>query len=110
MPSRSAHRAALRRAQEPSVIPPEGVTLPDLPEGMNWLNPVIGDSYARDVWNIIRILPGGAVTIASITRKGAPAGSGMLTIKGDLTPGRTLPLAQAFEEATKCVGGLPEIR
>ncbi|MRG98882.1 hypothetical protein GIY21_01085 [Xanthomonas sontii] len=66
---------------------------------MNWLNPVLGDSFARDVWNLIRIMPGGAVTMASISQKGAPAGSGLLSIKGDPATGRTLPLAQAFEAA-----------
>lgn len=59
MPSRSAHRAALRRSQEPNVIAPEGVTLPELPIGMNWHNPVVGQSTDRDEWNLLRVGPGG---------------------------------------------------
>ncbi|MBB5875909.1 hypothetical protein [Xanthomonas sp. 3498] len=107
MPSRSAHRAALRRALEPSVIPPEGVALPSLPDNMNWLNPVIGNDHDRDIWNLIRILPGHAETVASIKRRGAPSGFGVLIVKGDQEPARTLPLALAFEAAAEWAAGTP---
>ncbi len=69
MPSRSAHRAALQRSKEPSVIAPEGLTLPELPAGMNWHNPVVRENVNRSEWEILRVGPGGADVLARVSRK-----------------------------------------
>lgn len=103
MPSRSAHRAALRRSQEPNVIAPEGITLPDLPNRMNWHNPVIGDRTDRDRWDVLNVGPGGAVVVASVHRGEQHYAEVFLPIPGSpLVPApRTLPIAQAFEVAAE---------
>ncbi|WP_238691651.1 hypothetical protein [Xanthomonas arboricola] len=101
MPSRSAHRAALRRSQEPGVIAPEGVTLPDLPIGMTWHNPIVGQNIDRDEWEVLRVGPGGADVLARIRRNQAGGADVWLTIAGSpvIPPPVTLPIAQAFEVA-----------
>jgi hypothetical protein len=103
MPSRSAHRAALRRSQEPNVIAPEGVTLPELPTGMNWHNPVVGESTDRDEWTLLRVGPGGATVLARVRRNGASEADVSLMIAGStfVPPPVTLPIAQAFDVAAK---------
>lgn len=103
MPSRSAHRAALQRSKEPSVIAPEGVTLPSLPRGMNWNNPVIGDKFEREEWNLLRVGPGGADVLARVRRNGATEADVSLMIAGSpvIPPAVTLPIAQAFEVAAE---------
>lgn len=103
MPSRSAHRAALRRSREPSVIAPEGVTLPELPVGMNWLNPVVGNDTDRDQWCLIRASAGGAEVLARIRRNKMGGADVSLSIAGSpvIPPAVTLPIAQAFEVAAE---------
>lgn len=71
MPSRAAHRAALQRTKEPSLVAPDGVTLPELPEPHAWRNPVHGDCYDRGEWEIYRVEPGGSVTVARVRASGA---------------------------------------
>jgi hypothetical protein len=71
MPSRHAHRAALRRTKEPSCIPPpELPDLPALPPGCGWLNPVVGARFEREEWAIIRVTPAGGVRLATVRRDG----------------------------------------
>lgn len=103
MPSRSAHRAALRRSKEPSVIAPEGVTLPALPPSMSWHNPVIGGNVDRDEWNLLRVGPGGADVLARVRRNGATEADVSLMIAGSpvVPPPVTLSIAQAFEVAAE---------
>lgn len=68
MPSRHAHRAALRRFNEPSVTPPAGLgELPVLPyRATGWRNPVVGDDYDRTVWEIYQVIPGSSRVLASV--------------------------------------------
>ena len=103
MPSRSAHRAALRRSQEPGVIAAEGVTLPELPAGMNWHNPVVGESIDRNEWNVLRVGPGGADVLARVRRNQAGGADVSLTITGSpvISPPVSLPITQAFEVAAE---------
>ncbi len=103
MPSRSAHRAALRRSQEPSVIAPDGVTLPDLPIDMNWLNPVVGQNANRDEWCLLRVGPGGAEVLARVRRNEMGGADVSLSIAGSpvIPPAVPLPIAQAFEVAAE---------
>jgi len=101
MPSRSAHRAALRRSQEPSVIAPDGVTLPELPANMNWLNPVRGDRFDRDEWNLLLVGAGETVVIARIQRERPGQTGALLTLKGGSAMPTTLPIAQAFVVAAE---------
>ena len=69
MPSRSAHRHALRRSKEPLVIaPPELPDLPLLPEGHGWRNPMRDYHYVRDEWELYRMHPHAAITLAVIRR------------------------------------------
>ncbi|MBB4126210.1 hypothetical protein GGR77_001500 [Xanthomonas translucens] len=101
MPSRSAHRAALRRAKEPGVIAPEGVTLPELPEDMGWRNPVRGDAFDRDEWQLYQIEPGASINLATIRREKAGGDAALLSLKGELASQVPLPLAQAFDVAAE---------
>lgn len=103
MPSRSAHRAALQRSKEPSVIAPEGLKLPDLPAGMNWHNPIVGHEIDRGEWEILRVGPGGADVLASVRRNGAgEADVSLKNAEGPLIPPPiTLPIAQAFGVAAE---------
>lgn len=103
MPSRSAHRAALQRSKEPSVIAPEGVTLPPLPPNMTWHNPVIGGDVDRGEWCLLRVGPGGADVLARVRRNGEAEAAVWLTIAGSpvIPPPVTLPIAQAFEVAAE---------
>jgi hypothetical protein len=103
MPSRSAHRAALQRSKEPSVIAPDGLTLPDLPAGMNWHNPIVGHEINRSEWQILRVGPGGADVLASVRRNGADDADVLLKTLGSslIPPPVTLPIAQAFEVAAE---------
>lgn len=69
MPSRHAHRAALRRSKEPSVIPPSGLSeLPLLPTGMAWRNPVRDYDYDRSEWQIYIVLPHASVELARVNQ------------------------------------------
>lgn len=69
MPSRSAHRHALRRSKEPLVIAPlELPVLPTLPRNHGWRNPVRGDYYQRDVWELYRVDPHASATLATVQR------------------------------------------
>lgn len=53
MASAAAHRAALRRAREPTVLLPDQLShFPSLPEGYQWRNPVTGCLYVRDRWEL----------------------------------------------------------
>lgn len=101
MPSRSAHRAALQRSKEPSVIAPEGVTLPFLPRGMNWNNPVFGEKSDREEWHVLRVGPGGSYVLARVRRNGASEADVSLEVAGSpvIPPAVTLPIAEAFEVA-----------
>ncbi len=103
MPSRSAHRAALRRSQEPGVIAAEGMTLPELPAGMNWHNPVVGENIDRNEWDVLRVGPGGADVLARVRRNQAGGADVSLTITGSsaIPPPVSLPIAQAFEVAAE---------
>lgn len=99
MPSRSAHRAALQRSKEPSVIAPEGLTLPDLPAGMNWHNPVVGENVNRGEWEILRVGPGGADVVARVRRNQSGEANVYVPIPGSASVPEpvTYPIAQAFE-------------
>lgn len=103
MPSRYSHRAALQRFSEPSVIAPEGVTLPELPPDMNWHNPVRGESIIRDEWEILRVGPAGTDALARVRRNQAGEGDLYLPVPGNpLVPAPVAwPLAQAFELAAE---------
>lgn len=103
MPSRSAHRAALQRSKEPSVIAPEGLALPELPAGMNWHNPVVGESVNRSEWEVLRVGPGGADVLVRVRRNGASEADVSLKVAGSpvIPPAVTLPIAQAFEVAAE---------
>lgn len=103
MPSRSAHRAALQRSKEPSVIAPEGVALPSLPRGMNWNNPVVGEKFDRDEWHVLRVGPRDSDVLARIRRNGASEADVSLKVAGSpvIPPAVTLPIAQAFEVAAE---------
>jgi hypothetical protein len=91
MPSRSAHKAALRRAKEPTVIAPPGVELPALSSPFGWRNPVHDYSFDRDEWQVYREHPEQAITVARVRRLpdgafsvclGRGAGESVLTIEG----------------------------
>lgn len=103
MPSRSAHRAALQRSKEPGVIAPEGVTLPVLPRGMNWNNPVIGEKVDREQWDVLRVGAGDSDVLARVRRNGASEADVSLRIAGSpvIPPAVTLPIAQAFAVAAE---------
>ncbi|WP_253275187.1 hypothetical protein, partial [Xanthomonas vasicola] len=94
---------ALQRSKEPSVIAPEGVTLPELPVGMHWLNPVIGNDIDRGQWNVLRVGPGGADVLASVRRNVTGDADVSLKKVGSplIPPPVTLPIAQAFEVAAE---------
>lgn len=67
MPSRHAHRAALRRSKEPLCIPPAGLdAMPALPAGYGWRNPVRGYDYDRAEWQLYRDHPGGSETLVVV--------------------------------------------
>ncbi|APO93711.1 hypothetical protein OR60_07465 [Xanthomonas vesicatoria] len=67
MPFRHAHRAALRRSNEPhAIIPASLVRLPLLPAALGWRNPVRGDDYDRFEWQIYIVLPHASVTLARV--------------------------------------------
>lgn len=69
MPSRHAHRAALRRSKEPCVIPPQALpVLPVLPPAMAWRNPVRGYDYDRSEWQIYIVLPHASVVLARVNQ------------------------------------------
>lgn len=71
MPSRHAHRAALRRSKEPCVVPPRGLSeLPLLPTGMAWRNPVRDYDYDRSEWQIYIVLPHASVELARVNELG----------------------------------------
>jgi hypothetical protein len=103
MPSRSSHRAALQRSKEPSVIAPVGVMLPALPVGMNWHNPVAGETVDRDQWEILRVGPAGASVLARVRRNQAGEADVYLPIPGSASVPEpvTYPTAQAFEVAAE---------
>lgn len=67
MPSRAAHRAALRRSSEPSVILPTGLVQPPLlPMDMGWRNPVRGYDYIRNEWHAYIVLPDASYSYACV--------------------------------------------
>lgn len=69
MPSRHAHRAALRRSKEPYVITPSGLPgLPPLPSGMGWRNPVRDEDYDRSEWQVYIVLPHASVVLARVNQ------------------------------------------
>lgn len=69
MPSRHAHRHALRRSKEPLVIPPQELAaLPLLPADHGWRNPVRGDDYDRNTWEAYRSAPHDSATLATVQR------------------------------------------
>jgi hypothetical protein len=67
MPSRHAHRAALRRVREPDVVLPEALAaFPNVPSGCRWRNPVRGHDYVRSEWQLYRIDVSACRTIAEV--------------------------------------------
>jgi hypothetical protein len=69
MPSKAAHRAALRRSKEPGVIAPaELPDLPALPPGHGWRNPMREYDYVRDEWELYRMHTAASITLAVIHR------------------------------------------
>ncbi len=58
----------MRRAKEPGVIAPDGLTLPELPANMGWRNPVRGDAFDRDEWQLYRLGSGDSINLATIRR------------------------------------------
>lgn len=72
----------MRRAKEPGVIAPDGVTLPELPENMGWRNPMRGDSFVRDEWQVYQL--------------GRGIRSGMST--------EQQPIAYSINDAAKAIG------
>ena len=68
MPSRHAHRAALKRISEPAVIPPAGLAeLPTLlGRSTGWRNRVIGDDYDRTLWEAYLVVPGSSRVLAEV--------------------------------------------
>ncbi|MEQ7866932.1 hypothetical protein ABQ137_09930 [Xanthomonas sp. WHRI 8393] len=47
---------------------PKSRTLTELPVGMNWLNPVVGETINRDQLNVLCVDPGGADVPARVRR------------------------------------------
>lgn len=69
MPSKAAHRHALRRSKEPLVVAPSDMPdLPALPPEHGWRNPMRGDYYVRDEWQLYRMHPEASITLAVIHR------------------------------------------
>ena len=69
MPSRHAHRHALRRSKEPLVItPPELDHLPELPADHGWRNPLEGKYFNRDKWTLYRLACCGSTDIARVVK------------------------------------------
>lgn len=71
MPSRHATKAALRRSQEPLVIPPIGLSeMPSLGHSIfndrGWRNPLRGYETDRSLWEAYKIGPESAPTLASV--------------------------------------------
>jgi hypothetical protein len=67
MPSRAAHRTALRRFKEPSVVAPSGLDkLPALSSQMGWRNPVRDYDYVRSEWQIYIVLAHASVSLAQV--------------------------------------------
>jgi hypothetical protein len=59
----------LRRAKQPSCIPPpELEALPALVYPFVWINPLDGYEYDRNDWHANAGLPGGALTLAAVQR------------------------------------------
>lgn len=69
MPSRHAHRAALRRSKEPSLIPP--ACLPELPRfpggALAWRNPMVDYDFVRTQWHTYIDHPAGSFVLSSVT-------------------------------------------
>ncbi|NIJ87011.1 hypothetical protein FHY35_004061 [Xanthomonas arboricola] len=103
MPSRSAHRAALRRSREPSVIAPEGMTLPELPQRLGWRNPMRGDHYVRNEWELYRVSSIDAYTIATVLLEQAGDRGTVLTFRVPPESTSSMSLAQAFEAVAEFV-------
>lgn len=101
MPSRSAHRAALQRSREPSVIAPEGMALPELPQRLGWRNPMRGDHYVRNEWELYRVSSIDSYTIATVRLEQAGERAALLTFRVPPEPARSMSLAQAFEAAAE---------
>jgi len=71
MPSRHTTKAALRRAREPRVILPDGLTeMPSLGHSIfndrGWRNPLRGDHFDRSLWEAYRVGPEPARVLASV--------------------------------------------
>jgi hypothetical protein len=67
MPSKAAHRAALRRSKEPGVIAPAELSdLPLLPPDHGWRNPMREYDYVRDEWELYRMGVHASITLAVI--------------------------------------------
>lgn len=73
MPSRHAHRAALRRSKEPGCIPPANlVDMPAVPSGCGWRNPMRGYDFDRSEWELYRVHAAGSDRLALV--KAVPGG------------------------------------
>ncbi|MCD9095641.1 hypothetical protein LU699_05455 [Luteimonas fraxinea] len=71
MHSRHATKAALRRSQEPRVIPPAGLAeMPSLGHSIfndrGWRNPLRGDYFDRSLWEAYQVGPESARVLAGV--------------------------------------------
>lgn len=96
---------AVERAR---VIAPEGMTLPELPASMNWLNPVIGNDTDRGQWLLLRANPGGSDVFARIERVRHDEGHVLATRHLNSESPIALPIAQAFELAAEVAYNSPQ--
>ncbi|KAB7769371.1 hypothetical protein CKY51_07240 [Xanthomonas maliensis] len=77
--------------------------LPDLPAGLHWLNPVVGEATDRGQWDLLRVGPGGADVVASVRLTESGQAELSLRIPGNdlVQPPAMLPIAHAFEVAAE---------
>lgn len=61
------------------------VDLPPVPDRCNWLNPVVGQDYVRDVWLVIRAVPAGTQVLARVVR--SVAGQFVVEVDGEVMGG-----------------------
>ncbi|WP_227024106.1 hypothetical protein [Xanthomonas arboricola] len=88
---------------------PKSRTLTELPVGMNWLNPVVGETINRDQLNVLCVDPGGADVPARVRRNQTGGADLSLTIAGNpVILSVTLPIALAFEVAAEFARSLPK--
>ncbi|WP_435013025.1 hypothetical protein [Xanthomonas arboricola] len=77
------------------------MALPKLPGNMGWRNPVRGNDYVRNEWELYRVSSIDAYTIATVRLEQAGERAAVLTFRAPPEPARSMSLAQAFEAAAE---------